>query len=485
MSGSEKPGHGDAIEALPEETGSPRLGVAYRYGARVRLYRKMKVQFDDWFRSHKGTSVRPIMCRVVTLLASITIGCLLQACGGRSSVTGPSSGSASNVLEETLSGGNGSTGFISVPVGVWMFRRPELSWAAIANWGGRPWMNEELFEPINAAWIDFAASSQADAARRLTQFLQRSAFLPDNLWLCGIHTSGLFAFIGGQPHPQLRGTWSSGNGCLLNDHGRVFGPAHVTTTTGRTAFVSVGAFSQEDGSFTLHSYVPDGFNHASNELRGDHPENALDGWTEPNAPRAHVDNEAPVPEDYRTPYGTSYNTDTHNGVRLFVAYTSTEAIYQYTGNGFEQFSCGPRSCANPQPGQTSYTTSDRVSLTLTLTYRLPPNVSPLSEGQLTGLLCYPPTPTCEYHATLSDGQRVLTASGTQWDDSAFHFAYSTDAAGRIVRWTACLTASVGPGNCLILTGIDNRGVALDAAWKSSSDNAHVLGRPGTWTILVR
>jgi len=39
MSGSEKPSHGRAIEALPEETGSQRIGPAYRHGARVRLYR--------------------------------------------------------------------------------------------------------------------------------------------------------------------------------------------------------------------------------------------------------------------------------------------------------------------------------------------------------------------------------------------------------------------------------------------------------------
>jgi hypothetical protein len=30
MSGSEKPSHGRAIEALPEETGSQRIGPAYR-----------------------------------------------------------------------------------------------------------------------------------------------------------------------------------------------------------------------------------------------------------------------------------------------------------------------------------------------------------------------------------------------------------------------------------------------------------------------
>jgi len=38
MSGSEKPSHGRATEALPEETGSQRIGPAYRHGARVRLY---------------------------------------------------------------------------------------------------------------------------------------------------------------------------------------------------------------------------------------------------------------------------------------------------------------------------------------------------------------------------------------------------------------------------------------------------------------
>jgi len=40
MSGSEKPGYGQAIEALPKQTGSKRIGLAYRRGARVRLYRR-------------------------------------------------------------------------------------------------------------------------------------------------------------------------------------------------------------------------------------------------------------------------------------------------------------------------------------------------------------------------------------------------------------------------------------------------------------
>jgi hypothetical protein len=46
MSGSEKPSHGRAIEALPEETGSQRIGPAYHHGARTRLYRREDVEAD-------------------------------------------------------------------------------------------------------------------------------------------------------------------------------------------------------------------------------------------------------------------------------------------------------------------------------------------------------------------------------------------------------------------------------------------------------
>jgi hypothetical protein len=45
MSGSEKPGHGRA-KALPEETGSQRIGPAYRRGAWARLYRTV-LQFKS------------------------------------------------------------------------------------------------------------------------------------------------------------------------------------------------------------------------------------------------------------------------------------------------------------------------------------------------------------------------------------------------------------------------------------------------------
>ena len=38
MSGSGKPSHGEAIEALPEETGSQRIGPTCRHGAPARLY---------------------------------------------------------------------------------------------------------------------------------------------------------------------------------------------------------------------------------------------------------------------------------------------------------------------------------------------------------------------------------------------------------------------------------------------------------------
>jgi hypothetical protein len=38
MSGLEKPGYGWATEALPEETGSERIGSTYRHGVLARLY---------------------------------------------------------------------------------------------------------------------------------------------------------------------------------------------------------------------------------------------------------------------------------------------------------------------------------------------------------------------------------------------------------------------------------------------------------------
>jgi len=59
MSGSEKPSHGRAIEPLPEETGSQRIGPAYRHGARVRLYQEAAATLSATVTSEPTASKEP------------------------------------------------------------------------------------------------------------------------------------------------------------------------------------------------------------------------------------------------------------------------------------------------------------------------------------------------------------------------------------------------------------------------------------------
>lgn len=107
---------------------------------------------------------------------------------------------------------------------------------------------------------------------------------------------------------------------------------------------------------------------------------------------------------------------------------ATPATYQYTGNPFTLFSCGPSGfggtmdCPNqPAPGNplTSYTATDHVTATLTFTSPLPPNLNYVDVTTVPG-----------FQLTMNDGHQTLvtgTASGR------FPIAHvSTDANGNII-----------------------------------------------------
>jgi hypothetical protein len=107
---------------------------------------------------------------------------------------------------------------------------------------------------------------------------------------------------------------------------------------------------------------------------------------------------------------------------------AAEVTYKYTGSPFTQFSCGPDPsrpdtlrCPTPAPANplTSYTTSDFVSVTVTLNAPLPPNA-------FVNLVTEP-----GFHMTLSDGHQTLTDA-----DTANPMAMvTTDSSGQISTWT--------------------------------------------------
>src|ERR1700757_3900472 len=80
--------------------------------------------------------------------------------------------------------------------------------------------------------------------------------------------------------------------------------------------------------------------------------------------------------------------------------------YQYRGNNFNQFSCGPSGyggildCSNPAPGQSTYTPSEYVYAQLILSNPLPPN---LVFQDITSFL--------GFQLTLNDSHQTLTWPG--------------------------------------------------------------------------
>lgn len=120
-------------------------------------------------------------------------------------------------------------------------------------------------------------------------------------------------------------------------------------------------------------------------------------------------------------------------VMLSVPALAQTTTYQYQGNTFTSFSCGPfidsttgqvtgtASCSTPAPTNTatSYTLTDKVTATLTFDAPLPASMAMTSVVGLAG-----------FHLTLNDGhQTVQTPSST-----GLIATVATDASGNISEW---------------------------------------------------
>ena len=167
---------------------------------------------------------------------------------------------------------------------------------------------------------------------------------------------------------------------------------------------------------------------------------------------------------------------------------NAQTTYFYRGNNFNSFSCGDvnglgSSCSTPTAGDT-YTTSDYVFASLTVTSPLAPNLSQVS--------IYDPynnTTAPGFLLTMQDGQQTFSSADSNMSIAAL---VSTDSNGNITSWWAQLCGISGLDNCVStannpgVQGVQDYGQTIftDTQWNegaSSSPGAWYVGRSGTAT----
>ena len=128
---------------------------------------------------------------------------------------------------------------------------------------------------------------------------------------------------------------------------------------------------------------------------------------------------------------------------------AAQATYTYVGNGFTLFSCGLNStstgtinCSTPAPTNpnTSYTTADHVTATLTLANPLPANLSYQDVRTFAG-----------FSLTMNDGHQTVATPLTS--GQAMFAEVSTDANANILDWRFVINTG----------GINNGGIATYTA----------------------
>jgi len=120
-----------------------------------------------------------------------------------------------------------------------------------AHWLGAVFRGRPLVEPINVVVVDAFAGSSDEALNKFLRATTSGGF--GEKWG---HSSGYWAFIGGELFPQISShddtAISDGQAVFENNHGRIFGPWNDGNQ-----WVFVGAFSRE--SFRPFSRLHHGF----------------------------------------------------------------------------------------------------------------------------------------------------------------------------------------------------------------------------------
>ncbi len=158
---------------------------------------------------------------------------------------------------------------------------------------------------------------------------------------------------------------------------------------------------------------------------------------------------------------------------------SAQVLYRYTGNTFDLFSCGGNIlCSTPNPANTSYTTNDFVTATLTLDEPLPANLNLQDIRGFAG-----------FKLTMNDGHQELTLDPGVSGEAMV----STDAEGNIIGpWSLIINCCFFPNNGIsTLNWPGGRGVSdggtLSAPTAPFPDTPFDLGvnfgSPGVWTVV--
>lgn len=165
---------------------------------------------------------------------------------------------------------------------------------------------------------------------------------------------------------------------------------------------------------------------------------------------------------------------------LAATFGNAQVSYQYRGNNYNQFSCGPSGgggildCSTPGPGQTTYTRSEYVYANLTLSNPLPPNLLMQDITTLPG-----------FQLTLNDSHQTLS-----WPDptTIVQAKVSTDANGNIIApWFFWIFSRSNPPDNGIYTanasaygyGVEDFGdVYLTST--PTGDFGLIMNSPGLW-----
>ena len=160
-----------------------------------------------------------------------------------------------------------------------------------------------------------------------------------------------------------------------------------------------------------------------------------------------------------------------------------QATYTYTGHPFTLFSCGPSNpgpgtidCSTPAPTNpdTSYTATDFVSATLTLSSPLAANLAFQDVSTLPG-----------FQLSMNDGQQTLTNA-----QALGMFAQvSTDGSGNILNWRfvintgGALDGGISTINATIngFTSVIDQGTLSCCDPTPPGNLALNLSMPGTWS----
>lgn len=142
-------------------------------------------------------------------------------------------------------------------IGKWMLERN----GDIADYGGLPYDGKTVLEPVNVIFVDQTSRSALEATWRLSAAMRRAGFPPRFF-----HSTGFRGLIDDVRYRQRPGGlllgYSDDFFLLPNNHGRIFGPDPVETSSG---YVWSGAFSTEE--FTFYQGLPRHAYVSSNEAR--------------------------------------------------------------------------------------------------------------------------------------------------------------------------------------------------------------------------